>query len=275
MRIGISNIAWDVSEDERIASLLQRYAVDSIDVAPAKYFPEPEVVDAQAIMRVKDWWQVRGIEITGLQALMFGTTGLNVFGARDVQEAMLKHLGVVARIGAELGATKLVFGSPKNRDRRNLSTEVACVRAISFFRRLGDIASSHGVVFCLEPNPACYGANFMLDSTETALIVNSVSHPAIKMQFDTGAITINNEAPAAVAAAYKDIIGHIHLSEPELATLGDGTTDHAVMQSAMSEYYTGRVATIEMRSKGGASNLAAVEQALNVAIRYYRTAVAQ
>jgi hypothetical protein len=53
-----------------------------------------------------------------MQALLFGTTGLNVFGDNKSQEAMLEHLRAVCRIGAGLGATKLVFGSPKNRDRR-------------------------------------------------------------------------------------------------------------------------------------------------------------
>ena len=38
MRLAISNIAWDVSEDENIARLLNRSGVDAIDVAPAKYF---------------------------------------------------------------------------------------------------------------------------------------------------------------------------------------------------------------------------------------------
>jgi hypothetical protein len=28
--------------------------------------------------RVKDWWLARGIQITGMQALLFGTEDLNV-----------------------------------------------------------------------------------------------------------------------------------------------------------------------------------------------------
>ena len=41
MRLAISNIAWDTSEDEAIAKLLRQYRVDAIDIAPGKYFPDP------------------------------------------------------------------------------------------------------------------------------------------------------------------------------------------------------------------------------------------
>ena len=67
------------------------------------------------------WWAERGIEITGMQALLFGTSGLNVFGPSEVQDAMLAHLAAVCRIGAGLGAVRVVFGSPKNRDRSGLT----------------------------------------------------------------------------------------------------------------------------------------------------------
>ena len=80
MRLAISNIAWDTAEDEAIATLLHRFGVDAIDVAPGKYFPEPAKATDEEIARVKNWWSERGIEITGMQALLFGTTGLNVFG---------------------------------------------------------------------------------------------------------------------------------------------------------------------------------------------------
>ncbi|MGM1231309.1 sugar phosphate isomerase/epimerase, partial [Escherichia coli] len=70
---------------------------------------------------VRQWWADQGIEITGMQALLFGTTGLNVFGDNKSQEALLEHMRAVCHIGAGLGAIRLVFGSPKNRDRSGLS----------------------------------------------------------------------------------------------------------------------------------------------------------
>jgi sugar phosphate isomerase/epimerase len=270
MRLAISNIAWDVSEDEEIAQLLQRYDIDAVDIAPGKYFPNPAKASDEDIARVKQWWAERGIEITGMQALLFGTSGLNVFGTLEVQEALLMHLAAVCRIGAGLGATRIVFGSPKNRDRTGLSDEQVQAISILFFRRLGEIAKTHGVMICLEPNPPCYGANFMTTSAETAEVVRKVAHPAIRMQLDTGAITINGEDPVAVLENCISLIGHVHASEPEIAPLGDGNTDHAVMAKMLRQLLPKHIVTIEMLATKDEPHLVSIERALSVAVMNYR-----
>ncbi|MDP1774326.1 MAG: sugar phosphate isomerase/epimerase [Methylobacter sp.] len=270
MRLAISNIAWDTVEDEAIARLLHRFGVDAIDVAPGKYFPEPTKATDEDIARIKNWWSGRGIEITGMQALLFGTTGLNVFGLPEVQDAMLQHLTAVCRIGRALGAKRLVFGSPKNRDRSGLSDQVSMDMAVSFFRRLGDIAQNHGVVICLEPNPTCYGANFMTTSAETALVVDQSAHPAVWMQLDTGAAAINGEDPAAVLQRYAPLIGHIHASEPDLLPLGDGGVDHCKVVAALEQHLPNYVVSIEMLTTKNEPHEVSIERALNVAIRHYR-----
>lgn len=272
MRLAISNIAWDVAEDEAVARLLGRQQVDAIDVAPVKYFPQPADATAADIRRVRDWWGGHGIAITGMQSLLFGTTGLNLFAAGEVRQAMLDHLAHVCRIGAGLGATRLVFGSPKNRDRSGLDDHQAFAVAVPFFGRLGEIAANHGVMVCLEPNPTCYGANFMTTCPETAAIVREVGHPAIRMHFDTGAVTINREDPAAILAECADLIGHIHASEPGLVPLGDGDTDHPAIAEALRRSLPGHVVSIEMLATTAEPHPESIERALRAAARSYRCA---
>ena len=269
MRLAISNIAWDVSEDEAIARLLQRRGIDAIDVAPGKYFPDPLGARDEDIARVRAWWNERGQEITGMQALLFGTTGLNVFAPTDVQDAMLKHLAAVCRIGSGLGAKRLVFGSPKNRDRTGLTDGEAMDVATPFFERLGDVAESYGVLICLEPNPHCYGANFMTTSAETARIVKQTAHPAIKMQLDTGALTINGEDAATILESYAQLIGHVHASEPELRPLGEGGTDHGKVYEALVRYLPQHIVSIEMLATRNEPHDVSIDRALNVAIGSY------
>lgn len=269
MRIAISNMAWDVAEDDAVARLLLRYNVDAIDIAPSKYFPEPAKASDADIEAIRCWWSARGIGVTGMQALLFGTEGLNLFGPPQVQEAMLGHLESVCRIGARLGATRLVFGSPKNRDRRGLSDVEAQQTAVRFFRRLGDIAQSYAVMICLEPNPPRYGANFMTTAEETAGVVERVGHRAIRMQFDTGALLLSGEEPATVLQANAGLIGHIHASEPDLLPLGDGGTDHPKVAAALRSCIPSQVVTIEMLATRSEPHLASIERALGVAIRHY------
>jgi sugar phosphate isomerase/epimerase len=269
VRISISNIAWDPSEDEAIAALLRQNGIDAIDVAPGKYFPAPAKASAAEIARVKGFWAERGIAVTGMQALLFGTQGLNLFGSAESREAMLGHLATVCRIAAGLGATRLVFGSPKNRDRGSLGQAEAEAIAVPFFGRLGDIAASSGVVICLEPNPTRYGANFMTTSAETAGVVQRTAHPAIRMQLDTGALTINGEDPDLVLRECGPLIGHVHLSEPDLVPLGDGGTEHPRMTGALSRFLGNPLVTIEMVATTKEPHLTSIQRALEVAKRHY------
>ena len=270
MRIAISNIAWDVSDDESVAQLLHKYGIDAIDVAPGKYFPNPESVHSEQISRVRNWWSDRGIATTGMQALLFGTSGLNLFGSDESREAMLLHLNHICRIASELGASKMVFGSPKNRDRTGRSDEKTYEIATEFFRKLGDIAGKHGVVICLEPNPTRYGANFMVNSTETANIVLAVSHSAIRMQLDTGALTINGECPETIIRKYAALIGHIHASEPDLVLLGDGKTDHSRIAKIIGSLLPEQIISIEMLPSATIPNIVSLERAIILAIHHYR-----
>ena len=271
MRLAISNIAWDIAEDTSVAKLLGKFGVDAIDVAPGKYFPDPANAKDEDIANVRRWWAGHEIEITGMQALLFGTTGLNVFGDSKSQEAMLEHLRAVCRIGAGLGATRLVFGSLKNRDRSGLSDAQALEQAVRFFRRLGNTAQEHGVIVCLEPNPTRYGANFMTTSAETAHVVAAVGHEAIRMQFDTGALTINGESPEAVLECSSRLIGHVHASEPDLVPLGDGGTDHQLMHKALSQHLPEHLVSIEMVATKEEPHLQSIERALVCAVECYRT----
>ena len=270
MRLAISNIAWDASEDADIAALLRLHTIDAIDVAPGKYFPDVKLATKDEILKVRDRWSGEGMEITGMQALLFGTVGLNMFGAPEARTAMLMHLGHVCRIGAGLGATRLVFGSPKNRDRGERSDPETASIALEFFLSLGQIANEYGVIICLEPNPPCYGANFMTNSADTALVVTQVAHPAIRMQLDTGSLAINGEDVAHVLQKYASLIGHVHASEPDLVPLGDGSTDHAKMGQATHQYCPNHVVTVEMVATKTEPHAQAIARALNTANQHYR-----
>ncbi|EIK97919.1 xylose isomerase [Pseudomonas sp. M47T1] len=270
MRLALSSIAWERADDIAVSQLLQRLQIDAIDIAPSQYFPNPQHVCEARVAQVRRWWRSRGIEITGMQSLCFGTTGLNLFAGAHSQAALLLHLTAVCRIAAGLGATRLVFGSPKNRDCNGLGAQQSLDIATAFFRQLGDIAHDHGVTICLEPVPARYGANFMLTSAETAEVVRRVAHGAIRMQLDTGALTINGEDVARVLHECSELIGHVHASEPGLVPLGDGTTDHPRVLAALRGYLPQHVVSVEMLTGRGEASLPAIERALRAATRYYR-----
>lgn len=271
MRISISNIAWDTSEDDAVSDLLMKHHIDAIDIAPGKYFPDPKNVSDKEIVSVRQKWEDRGISIVGMQSLLFGTHGLNIFDNNTVQQKMLDHLQGVMRVAAGLGIQPLVFGSPKNRDRQGLTDDQTLAVARAFFLKVGNIAQQEGVVICLEPNPECYGANFMTRSDETLAMVELINHPAIKMQLDTGAIAINHEDIVQIIKGNEEKIGHIHLSEPNLLPLGRSNANHQLVAKGLNRLLSGRIATIEMLTPQNETALPVIDQAISFAIQHYRT----
>lgn len=270
MRLSASNIAWDVAEDAAIADILRGAGIDQVDLAASKYFASVEDVSAADIAAVRSWWADRGFSVAGMQSLLFGTQGLNLFD--NSREAMLDHLTHVCRIGGGLGARALTFGSPRQRDRTGLSDAEAEAIAVAFFRRLGDRAADAGTSICLEPNPASYGCNFMTTTDEAAAIVAAVDHAAIGLQLDIGAIAINAEPVEATIARHALLIGHVHASEPQLITLGDGGAPHAEAAAALRAHRPDLTVTIEMVASASAPHVGEMARAAALAAQIYGAA---
>jgi D-psicose/D-tagatose/L-ribulose 3-epimerase len=266
MRLSFSNIAWTQDEEEEIASLLADAGVRLVDIAPGKYFADPAAASAADAERVRLWWADRGFAIAGMQALLFGVSGLNLF---TDDGAMLARLSQLCRLGAELGAGALTFGSPRQRDRTGVDDATAERIAVDFFRRLGDAAAGAGVLVCLEPNPAIYGCNFMVRTDEAAAIVRAVDHPAIRLQLDVGAIAANGEDATRTIEDHCALIGHVHASEPGLVVLGDGGAPHVEAGAALRALRAQSIVTVEMAAPPNEPHARAVARALEVAKAAY------
>ncbi len=270
--LSVSNIAWAPDEEEAAAALLAERGIGCVDVAPGRYFSDPAAATDREIAAARAWWEQRGLTIVGMQSLLFGTQGLNLFA--DEAGVMFDRLGAVCRIGAGLGARALTFGSPRQRDRGELDDTAVQTIAVDFFGRLGDRAASEGVIVCLEPNAAVYGSNFMINNVDTAALVRAVGHPAIKLQLDIGNVALNAEPAAATIRAVAPLVGHVHLSEPMLRPLGDGDAPHVEAAQAIQAHLPDHVMTIEMVRAEGEPALVAVDRAITFARRTYETGAA-
>lgn len=267
--ISISNIAWDVSIDEIVSDILVENGVSYIDIAPPKYFKEINKTHDYEILKVRDYWVDKGITPLGMQSLLFGTHGLNVFGTPSVQKKLLEHLAGICHIGNILGARKLVFGSPRNRDRSHLSDKQTLDIACKFFNHLGDIARKNNVIICLEPNPACYNSNFMTNSIETAEMIGVINHSHIRMQLDVGAMDINNESPDEVIKHVAPWVQHIHISEPQLAPLNINNLFHRKVSEAIHKYLPNMPMTIEMLTSSSSMTILEIENSINIIKKVY------
>ena len=112
--------------------VLRAHGITGIEVAPTKVWPKPlDATDAETVV-YRRWWEDRGFRIVAAQSLLFGRPDLTVFGPPEIYRQTLDYLGGIVRLCARLGAEALVFGSPKNRRRGDLSRLAAWPTAVAF-----------------------------------------------------------------------------------------------------------------------------------------------
>ena len=221
--LSISNIAWNPEIDEKVASILSKHDLKYIDIAPSKYFKNFHTTTLTEVQELKVWWKKRNVDIYGFQSLLYGVGDKNIFRSEEDRSFLKKHLEKVFWIAQNLGARFLTFGSPKNRDVKGLSQCEVNDISYDFFWEIGELASTYGVVFCVEPNPEQYGANFLTSTQSAYEFVKKLNHKNVRMQLDSGTILLNEESMDF--QNFKDGVGHIHVSREFLRPIYDSPSE--------------------------------------------------
>ena len=246
MKLSISNIAWNNSEEEYIASLMQQIGIKGIEIAPSKILPNFAKLKNVDIIKYKDFWQNKGVEIVAMQSLLYGHPEMKIFYDKTTRENTLEHLKLCVDIGEKLGAKALVFGSPKNRYIPDNSIDFEDT-AIEFFDLIGTYCYEKGIVFCMEPNPKEYGANFICNTEEALDFVKTVNNEGLKMNIDTGTIIANNEDYKRFLKEALAYAGHIHISEPFLNPIDPNRIIYKELADILRRFNYSKNISIEMK----------------------------
>ena len=183
MRLAFSNLAWAAEDDATVLPELRTSGFDALEVAPTRLWPDPLDRSAEDVAAVRAAVEGAGLQIVALQSLLFQRPDLQLFGDAEARRGLFDHLLGMAELAARLGATRLVFGSPGNRRRGELSVEQADEIAVDLFARLGAAAADRGVCFCIEANPVDYKCDYLTDavaSTACAVVFYNAIYPALK-----------------------------------------------------------------------------------------------
>lgn len=267
MKLAISNIAWDGPEQAVILSELPSLGVAGLEVAPTKLWPGWMGADVAAAGLVRQSIEALGMQIPALQSVLFGLPDLQLFGSEDSGRKLVTHLALVAGLAGALGASAIVFGSPRNRDRGGLSHAQAIDRSIPVLRAIGDACAAADTCFCLEPNPAVYNCNFLTHWQDVAELAARVDHPGVGIHLDTACIHLAGDDTVEALIACGGMMRHFHISEPELGSFTNPVIDHGRIGAALrASSYTGYV-SIEMRRQ--VDPAMSVKEAIAYAVAQY------
>ena len=229
MKIGFNLLLWTAnvrSEHWPILEDIKRTGYEGVEIpifegAPAQY--------AELRRRLENL----GLELTGISVIP--SLDVNPIGASPEQRAGgLKHMEWILECCAALGAK--IVGGPLHSTIGHFSGDGPTAdehkRAVDFHRAAGEIARKHGVTIALEAinRFECYFVNTM---TDLAAHLSAVKHPNVKGMYDTFHANIEEKDPIAAISAIWPHLCHVHISENDRGTPGEGHIDFAPVFAAL------------------------------------------
>ena len=270
MKLAVSSIAWTNEEEKDVAAVLQSLGVRYVEVAPTKIWDDPTKASTEDIAKYLAFWQGFGIEVVAFQSMLFSRPDLKIFENPANRAETLSYLQDFIRLAGKMGAKRMVFGSPKNRQKGVVSDDEARVIAKKFFDALGAVAKENDVVFCIEPNPTDYACDFVTTAMSGIDLVRSVNNEGFGLHLDIAGMTLANDDIAMSIKDAQGLLKHFHISAPFLGQVEDSKAVHhrEAAKALKDSSYDGFI-SIEMRPGEAGQNVARVEQAVRFAQSVY------
>ncbi len=262
MKLAISNLAWDKSQDKKVLKLLKKYKIKGIEIAASKIWTNPTETTEKEIKKYRKFWNDNGIKIVATTSLLFGHPELQLFSDDGTRQKTLDYLSEMIRISSLLGAKVMVFGSPKNRITNGLPSKEVNKKALDFFRKIGKVAKKYKIYFGIEPNPPIYGTDFINTTQEAIDLVKKVNEPYFSLHLDTSTMTINKEDYGKTIKKALPFARHFHISEPGLKTIPQEETDYKKVMSGLTKSGYKNWVSIEMPLQDLDTNLEQIKKTL-------------
>ena len=253
-RLSISNIAWQASEDVVVYEWMKKYGYTGLEIAPTRIFPDTPY---ERLREAGEWAEARrkdhGFVVPSMQSIWFGRQE-KLFGSAEDRQILLTYTKKAVDFAEAVGCRNLVFGCPRN---RAVPEGGSAEGAVSFFREAGEYAAAHGTVIGMEANPPIYHTNYINDTMSALRLIEEVASEGFLLNLDVGTMLWNEEAVGELEGKVH-LIGHVHISEPNLAPVVPGDFHRCLYRLLEAEGYQGYI-SIEM---GRTAELHRVEEAL-------------
>lgn len=270
MELSVSSIAWHPDEELEIAEKLKHLGVHNVELAPTKIWDDPTKATLEQAKKVVEWWRGYDIVVVAFQSMLFSRPDLKMFEDEDTRQKCLQYLKDFTVLAGWMGVKKMVFGSPKNRQRGDMSYDQAFIIATDFFKEIAQTAEENGVIFCVEPNAPQYNCDFVTTAKEGAELVKAVNHPGFGLHLDTACMALAGDDLAESIAGNARLLQHFHISSPMLEQVEDrDDVKHADAASTLKNVNYDKIVSIEMRPGEVGENASRVEKAVRFAQSTY------
>jgi sugar phosphate isomerase/epimerase len=244
MKLSVSNIAWKSEKDEEMYKTLHDKGFQGLEIAPTRIFPQsPYDHLAEASDFATELKEKYGLTIPSIQSIWYGRNEC-IWGEENDRKNLAEYTKKAVDFAVTVNCSNLVFGCPRN---RNIPENGYVETANAFFKEIGDYAHSRGTCIGLEANPVIYNTNFINTTKEAIDFILKTGSCGLRLNLDLGTM-IQNSEEINVLDGYEDLINHVHISEPGLASVRERSIHRELKFLLEDTGYQGFV-SIEMGSK--------------------------
>ncbi|MCH8204957.1 MAG: sugar phosphate isomerase/epimerase, partial [Candidatus Hydrogenedentes bacterium] len=180
MKFGIcSEIFEEWGDFTRTCDFIADVGYDGIEIAPFNFADDVKDISPETREGIVQDAATAGVEVIGLHWLLVGPEGLHVTCPDDATRARTaEYLIDLARFCGEIGGTRMIFGSPKQRNlEEGQAYQEGFDNARGVFEKVLPTLEEHGIVLCMEPL-AESETDFCRSAKEAVALIEAVDHPS-------------------------------------------------------------------------------------------------
>ena len=224
MKLAVSNIAWSFMDRIEAYKILQDSGIRGLEIAPTLFFQNAvsnkvDLSDTDTITSINQLHDFQ-LQLVSMQSVLYGTEFAKLFAGEKSLIVFENTMREAISLAGKLSIGNIVFGAPSARFVPDTMTATEAYQIASrSLLSLGDFAELNNTTIAIEATPSVYGSNFITNTKEALNFVLELNHPAIKLNLDLGVLLFHNEIGSIerLIQGNISIIGHVHISEPDLA----------------------------------------------------------
>ncbi len=228
MKYGFNMLLWTAhvtAEHASVMRALKKVGYDAVEIPIFEGTPDHYA-------RLGDLLDKLGLERTTVSVMVQGKHPLAA--GKATQAAARDWTKWVIDCSAALGST--ILGGPMHSElgffTGSGATQQERKRGISFHRAMGEYAATKNVRIALEALNR-FETYFLNTMQQLADYLDEVDHPAVKAMYDTFHANIEEKDPVAAIKTIKRHLIHVHISENDRGTPGQGHVPWAPTYKAL------------------------------------------
>jgi sugar phosphate isomerase/epimerase len=258
MKFAICNEIFQGWKIEDVFVRAATLGYSAVEVAPFTLANSVTEIAVSERRRLRDEAARVGIEIAGIHWVLVKPEGLHMNHPDPlIRERTSSYFCELVDFCADLGGTRMIVGSPKQ---RNLLPDVTPEQgqewALETFRNAVAQAEERGVTICFEPlGPG--ETNFINSAADAIEFVRRLPSPSFRIILDVKAMCSENKPIPQIIRESWPHFAHFHANDPNLKGPGFGRVDFKPIAAALKEVgYTGFVSVEVFNFDDGAETIA-------------------